>query len=788
MFLPLTAQGQGGYTRSQAGSYTARDVPPQNLDSVYAAAYRLMREAQILAGKQSYHAALQKGREAERILAGLVRDYPDWNPNLVSYKRKQLAEAMATYSSKVGRNGQLTRQQPTTPISSEAPRPGSTLPSDYDPLNSDYRPVPLPNHATTDRALHEALARAQEECRRMAEAYRELNTRYKDTQKKLVEAQKEEKIFRERYEKLREQVALERQVGNNVVDSLTRRYEEMETKFHASEAALKEAQARADELDANLLQARNALERVTRERDSLLQENEKLRAIVELNSPEKTKALLDQNLTLAEKLKTAQEKISQLEAMQTGASDENAVLSRQLEEARAEAARLREQMSEIEDENMGYRKRISELTEQLNNLEADLAAKSETPVVDPALAEENNLLRGLIEKQRRTLAMQEESRRLLFETYQALKKDDPEVMKILRKMMEDDNPQELTATERKILEDVRKGITQSNSDAVRQNLAVQTLADLANKAFSKGRYVSAEQLYLNFYDLMPDHVPGLVNLGTILLYNNKNEEAVKYLSRAIRLSPSTAVGYYLAGVAYYRLEQMPEASKMFSRTVQLDPGNAEAFFYLANIEAISGMFDRSLKHFAAAVKIKPELADAHYNMARLYAETKRIPEAARSYDRAILNGSAPDPEFESFLRHHPDNAKAPGVDLVAAVKPEQEARTLRQEMPADDLPPLAEQGKGAAASQPAPTQPAQDAFEDAWQKLTTPVAAVQTPSPAGAGHETPESRFGVVRMQTSKGILPFRLKRAAPRRVRTRGSEEISPFKPAPAPAPTPRK
>ena len=765
-FLPLALQGHMAYAQSAGYSSTAVQDP----GDIYAAAFWLIREARILAEKQSYNNALQKGQEAERMLATIVRDYPGWKPNLVADRRKLLAESLAEYRRKAGRTSQITRHQPGLTTSSELPRTGQRA---YDPQQSDYRPVPLPNYATTDRNLYHALARAQEECRRMAEAYSELNGRFVEIQKKLVAAQMEQKMYKERYEQLTEQIAVERQAGNSVVESLSRRYADMESKYHSSEEALKEARERAKEIETRLAQAQSSLERVTRERDSLLQENEKLRAIVELNSPEKTKALLDQNLTLAEQLKTAQEKIQQLEAMQTGASDENAVLARQLEETRAEAARLRDEMSGIYDENMGYRKRISELTEQLNNLEAELDRHNDQPQVDPALAEENELLRGIIDKQRRTLAMQEESRRLLFETYQALKKDDPQVMRILKKM-QDGEAQELTPAERKILEDVRNGITHSQSDTVRLNLAVETLADLAGKAFSKGRYISAEQLYLNLYDLMPDNVAGLVNLSTILLYTNKDEEALKYLSRATRLAPNTAICYYLAGVAHYRLEQMPEARKAFSRTVQLDPGNAEAFFYLANIESLAGTFDRALKHFAAAVKIKPELADAHYNMARLYAETSRIPEAARSYDRAIHNGAEPDPDFEGFLRHHPDTSKAPGADLVATIKPEAEAQALRRELPAEERP--------TGAAQPLPPIVAQQAsFEEALAKIAIPVQAVQTASPAGVGHETAAELFGETRVYTPKGIRTLRLKRPEPRRLRSRGDEHIDTLKPTTA-------
>lgn len=756
--LMAEAPGQSQPTR-RVNSYTRQTT--QNPDDIFFRAYQLWNESETLAQGRSYNLAIKKGQEAERILASIVRDFPDYNPKMIAARRKKLAANIANYKKLAGQTST------TVKTTKHSELPNQTTPY---PLNPDeiYR-QPLPNYETTDKKTYHELARLQEECRKLSIAFRDLYVQHQETLKQLTAAQLDQKMYKERYEKLRKQIEDDRKAGNSYVDALSQKVADMETKYRASEAALQEAEARATELANRLAEAEVSLEQVTNERDHLLQENKTLRAIAELNSPEKIKALLDQNLTLAEQLKAAQEKIQELESMQSGANDENAVLAKQLDEARAEAERLREELNTLYDENAGYRKRVSELTEQLNNLEAELAARAEQPQLDPALAEENKVLRGIIEKQRHTIAMQEESRKLLLETYRALKKDDPELMNVLKKL-EADDPQELTAAERKILEDVRNGVSEQSTDAVRQNLQIETLAELANQAFNKKRYVSAEQLYLTLYDIQPDHVAGLVNLGTILIYNNKNQDALEYLKRATRLTPDMAISHYLAGIASYRLEQLPYAKKMFARTVQLDPGNAEAFFYLANIEAIEGHTEQALKHFAAAVKIKPDLADAHYNMARLYAENSKIPEAARSYDRAIRNGALPDPDFEQYLRQHPDHAKAAGADLVAIIKPEKEARDLKIPAEAKETAETTDATPPTAPEMGAETS-AQDEFQALVEKIAIPIQSAKEPSAAGAGHETEAELISTIRMRTSSGTRTLRLKRSAPIRLRTRGEE-----------------
>lgn len=799
LLCPAMGQGyaqRGGYAGGRSTAMARRAAPDPA--EIYLTAYRLCRESEKLAGQGNYTAALQKGRQAEKVLAGIVRDFPQWKSSLLSTRRKLLAENMANYRKKAQEAPIPTGRQPGKPVASDVRHlevPG--LPR-YSPETSTYRPVELPDYESSDKEMYNALALAQEECRKMAVAYKELDARFKEVQKKLTSAELEQQMYKERYEKLQAQISSERAAGNRVVDSLSRQLSEMEARYRASEQARQEAEARVAELESTLAATQAELERVTRERDALRAENEQLRAIVELNNPEKTTALLDQNLTLAEQLKQAQARVAALEARAAGTEDEQEVLSRQLEEARQEAERLREEMGGIYDENMGYRRRVSELTQQLNNLEADLEAQEGRPQVDPALKEENKLLREVIAKQRRTLMMQEEGRRLLVDTYKQLKHHDPAMLNALQKL-EEESSLDLTDAEKRVMETVLGKAREDTPDvsvaadelaagakAVREGLEVETLANLAAKAFAKARYTAAEQLYRTLHEAQPDHVAGLVNLGTILLYRNKCEEAAELLGRASRLSPDLAITYYLAGIACYRLDRMPEARQMFARTVELDPANAEAFFYLANIEGIDGQYERALKHYAAAVKLKPSLGDAHYNMARLYAELKKIPDAARAYDRAVHNGAELDPEFEQYLRNHPDVSRQPGVDLVAEVAPEEAAAELLNEDPemrrlmatdrADNAALAQQEKEQAKPEEQAKPDPEEAAMEAARARIVKEVQAAPTASPAGLGHETDPGRFSTVTVRkripgSGRMRVKLRLKRPEPQRIRPRGGE-----------------
>ena len=768
---PLAAQSlRGGQTASVGNARRGVADPGE----YYLGAYQLIQEAEKLAEQKDYRSALRKGRDAERLLAAIVRDFPNWKPNLVQYRRTTLARNLAAYEERA-------KAQPSQPRR----EPGSIASREHTPASPTYIPPETrPGSGTDDESartqqLRSELARSQEEVRRLSDAYKELSDKAAALQRRVVGAELESRQYKERYAELQQHIETERAAGNQVVDSLNRQLAEMSAKYHAADDARRQAETRIEELNSTLEQTRLELEKVTLERDTLKQENEQLHAIVDLNSPEKTKALLDQNLTLDQKLKEALNRVQELESRMEAEGDERSVLAQQLEAARKEADRLREDMTGLYDENMAYRNRVSTLTERLNNLEAELEAQAAKPTVDPALAEENQVLREVVAKQKRTLSIQAEGRKLLIETYKQMKNADAETVGALQRLEDESNP-DLTDAERRVVDTIKVAedgkespvnIGEQAVRAVRAGLETQALASLAQKAFSKKRYTAAEQLYRTLVDAEPDNVPGLVNLGTILLYRNRCEESVEYLERARRLSPNLAVPYYLAAISYYRLDRMDEARRLFARTIELDPANAESFFYLANIEGLRGEHERALKHYAAAIKLKPAIADAHYNMARIYAEAKKIPEAARAYDRAIHYGAEPDPEFEDYLRNHPANTAKPGTDLVETVTPEDEAAKLREED--TEMQQILEEHQQQEEAQVASDAAAANdaAFETRLQRITRPVDAAPTASPAGAGHEVSADLFSTKTIRKSGRKIELRLKKPQPERIRKRGGE-----------------
>ena len=105
----------------------------------------------------------------------------------------------------------------------------------------------------------------------------------------------------------------------------------------------------------------------------------------------------------------------------------------------------------------------------------------------------------------------------------------------------------------------------------------------------------------------PDPTPFL-NLGRTLLKQNKVEEAVTYLNRAVELAPAYAVGHEHLSRAYAYTNQLESAQRELEKAVALDPGNARLHYVLGRLYRERGLTEKAQSEFERfrALKQKDE--------------------------------------------------------------------------------------------------------------------------------------------------------------------------------------
>ena len=467
--MPLLAQGT-----YMPGPMPATSGTKQDPTDMYLEALRLVTQAAGLVEKRDYIGAIRLTQQAEDKFGRLAKSYPQWRPNLLQTRRQlnrenldqwqKLAQQQAAASSSSGPG--LEMERPASVPKRPRPKPNIALPPGYKGVEFPTRPgesliKTIPSPSVSPGAAPEVVESNYERIRRLLDkttmenkaliqALKRTRREQEEILAKLAVASAGESVYRDELLKVKKQMEDERKTSNKLIQTLTRRVEELEQNVTSLSQDKARYLAQIADLQLQLKEYQDKLDKVTDEKNALQKDRDQLAALVELNSPDKTKNLLDRNLTLAAQLKDAQDKIAALETAKSDSEEQRKANLKALEEAREESADLKQKLIAIRDENIGYRKRITELNTKLINADVELSKLEANPEKSPLLLEENQLLRSTIAKQLRILSVQDQSRSLLISTYKRLHQENPDTAEIAS-LMDNEEAIKLTPAEKQIV-------------------------------------------------------------------------------------------------------------------------------------------------------------------------------------------------------------------------------------------------------------------------------------------------------------------------------------------------
>jgi Flp pilus assembly protein TadD len=168
------------------------------------------------------------------------------------------------------------------------------------------------------------------------------------------------------------------------------------------------------------------------------------------------------------------------------------------------------------------------------------------------------------------------------------------------------------------------------------------------------------------------------NLGAAMQQLGRPEQALPYLTEAVRIQPSSVTARNNLAAALFAMERFDAAAKEFRQALALDPGYRNARYNLVRTLSAEGDNANALTELRIYLEANPDDADAHEFAGRLLALTGKFEEALPHFRRAaelepenadlLTNlgaalASAGDlagavPVFERALKVDPSNAAA----------------------------------------------------------------------------------------------------------------------------------
>ncbi|MGR3320296.1 MAG: tetratricopeptide repeat protein [Candidatus Anammoxibacter sp.] len=150
-----------------------------------------------------------------------------------------------------------------------------------------------------------------------------------------------------------------------------------------------------------------------------------------------------------------------------------------------------------------------------------------------------------------------------------------------------------------------------------------------------GNLSEAEVIYRQILQSNPDNADALHLLGVIFHQVGKNDIAVDYISKAIKLNSSVPSFHNNMGRALHVKGNVSNAVKCFREALRLKPDYAEAYNNIGNALKDQGKFDAALQNYQKAIQLNPNYAEAYNNMGNTLKEQGKLPQALESYQRSI---------------------------------------------------------------------------------------------------------------------------------------------------------
>lgn len=626
--------------------------------------------------------ALQKYLEAHKAIQSVSQNYPDWQPDVVGYRLRNVEQSLQRLGYSVPAVG--AAPMPTTPPAF-APAPSVPVPPAPVP-GMAVAPAPAPAAGITNPldVINQQFQALQQQNADMAAKLKLYQDGYTNA---LQERQKAEGD--------RDLLVQQMQTLNNKLSALTK---DNQTKDAAAQAEIQklrnESKMVADMLASRTKQfddSNKIIETLKAEKEALLSNQKKLegelakaKSMPSAKSEEMDK-LVAENTRLKQELDTARKQVETMKTEGVKKDAEIASLKTQITGIQNEIAKLRQ-------ENTNYQAQIAEYTVKLKEMNSELQKQPGGGKPDSQLAKENETLRAIIMRHLRQQQRMLTSKEIVIAEMKKIENGSKTLMENLEDMTAGkvritvDEESLFTEPELKIIlasnggvsatleatsskakggtakETAPKPATASNSAVTsEEKLMVQ-----ADQALQTQDYKAAEAALQDALRVNPKNATALISLAGLRINEKKHMEAEVLLQKCLVYEPSNSSALYRLGVCQFQQNHLPEAQGTFEKCVEKDSKNARAHHYLGIISNMMSNRPRAEVEFKRAIAIDPNYGDAYFNLAVLYATSNPpdLDKARENYQNALRRGISADPALEKLLNR--TDAPATKAEKTAA--------------------------------------------------------------------------------------------------------------------------
>ena len=668
-------------------------------------AYMTSQQGEKMEHDGQFKAALAKYRFAGSLLEDLKKRHADWQPAIVEYRSRKVAENILRVQDKAATQSDLATgptplpgaapvlpEQPTTEPNIDVIAPRQEQPTlRSTPAVAQTRvltPVPAPSAAPTvnDVAIREAAKKLQgrvDELQSELDKSRDrfstlqkekdtLNSRLDDTTTKLTKAQADLDSSKQQEKKIRDQLgeaqdslkkvqaaggndAKAQEALRNEIASLKKKLDSVEQGRTAAEKQRDEANAKTAEAEKQIVsmakerdeaknkvnQASQQVASVTKERDEALSQLKGIKG-----GEAKIQALMAENSNLKQQLADAEKAVREL-------SEDKPKKEKELADVKSQITQLQQQLAASQKQNQDSESKLVALRSQLDEANAQLEHAKLTGVnaeETARLTKENQILRNIVIRERQEEARRDQAKKLMLAEFDKLKiKSDvlTEQVELLAQPVTKLSDEELALLRQPVV-----SISDNNPAALNASFAFAkkttntgnppALGDTDKTADeAAGAPQTSDAASGGFKPSVPDNLVSLAREAKDNFDHGKYRGAEKKYQEILTKSPNNLYSLSNLGVVYFRTGRLKAAELTLKKATALAPKDEFSHTTLGIVYYRQAKFDDALTELTKALGINPKSATAH-NYLGITASQKGWQEAA---EKEMLEAIANNPDY-----------------------------------------------------------------------------------------------------------------------------------------------
>jgi Flp pilus assembly protein TadD/uncharacterized coiled-coil DUF342 family protein len=663
-------------------------------------AYMTSQQGEKLEHDSQFKAALAKYRFAGSLLEELRKRHSDWQPAIVEYRSRKVAENILRVQDKAATQADLTAGP--TPLPGGAPvlpeqsgpepsvevvAPRSQKPAAQPPpIIAQTQPVPAapPVNETAVREATKKLQGRVDELQTELDQTRtrfsalekekdSLNGRLEETNSKLNKAQADLENSKKEDRKIRDQLdhaqtSLKKietagSADSKAQESLRAEITGLKKQLESVEQGRSTAQKERDQANSKMEEAEKKITAMAKERDdaknkasqtekqvaSLTKERDDALAQFKgiKGGEQKIQILMAENSTLKQKLADAEKAAQELTADKPKKEKELADIKQQVNQLQQQLGASQKQNQDSETKLVALRSQLDEATSQLEHAKLSGVTAEETA----RLTKENQILRNIVIRERQEEARRDQAKKLMLAEFDKLKvKSDTltQQVELLAQPVTRLSDEELALLRQPVVSISDNNPTALNASFAFAKKTTNTVttprSDETRKseaAENAGPAPSSDNVSGGFKPEVPDNLVSMARDAKDNFDRGKYRTAEKKYQEILTKSPNNLYSLSNLGVVYFRTGRLKAAELTLKKAVALAPKDEFSHTTLGIVFYRQAKFDEALTELTKALGINPKSATAH-NYLGITASQKGWQEAA---EKEMLEAISDNPDY-----------------------------------------------------------------------------------------------------------------------------------------------